>query len=68
LQVWMFLPLHCVAPGEQTPVQAPAEQANGQLWLSTQLPVESHVCATLPKQRDAPGEQIPPHVPLPVQT
>jgi hypothetical protein len=42
------LPMHCVAPGEHTPVHAPEAHA----WLvhvaaAPHCPVESHVCTPL---------------------
>jgi hypothetical protein len=59
------LPEHCVVPGVQTPMQAPAEQAAFvQGCAAAQVPVASQVCTASPEQRVAPGLHTPVHVPV----
>ena len=68
-------PLHCSAPGVQTPVHvAAAEPASPEDWPPLQTyghvapcachaPVESHVCGSLLLQRVRPGLHAPEHAP-----
>jgi hypothetical protein len=58
-------PVHCVAPGVHSPVQAPDTQAafpHG--WVLDQVPVTSHVCTASPEHCTAPGGQVPVHAPI----
>lgn len=60
-----LVPLHCTAPGEQTPEQAPLTQA----WFTQatgppQLPEVSQVCTPLPAHWTTPGLHTPVQAPL----
>ena len=58
------LPEHCVVPGTQTPVHAPATQAAfEQGWAVLHVPVRSQVCTASPEQRVAPGVHTPVQAP-----
>ena len=67
-QVWAALPTQRVAPGRQTPVQAPLWQAFGQSASELQRPAASHVWGVVPLQRALLGTHWPEHVPAPEQT
>jgi hypothetical protein len=59
------LPEHCVVPGVQTPVQAPATHAAFEHGIALlHVPVRSQVCTPLPEHRVAPGLHTPVQVPL----
>jgi hypothetical protein len=58
------LPEHCVVPGTQTPVQAPAAHAAFVHGCAVpHVPVKSQVCTASPEQRVAPGVQTPVQAP-----
>jgi hypothetical protein len=52
----------------QLPVQAPAEQANGQVLTVCHWPAASHCCVVRPTHCFDPGEQTPVQLPAPEQT
>jgi hypothetical protein len=52
LHVSGTLPLHCVAPGVQAPVQTPPLHVEVHCWMASHaVPVELHSSTTLPSQR-----------------
>lgn len=59
-----MFPLHCLAPGVQTPAQLPAVQTKGQLVPFVQAPVASQVCGVRLLQTFEPGRQTPEHWPV----
>jgi hypothetical protein len=62
--VLTLLPLHCVSPGAQTPVQTPDEHVElTQGCAFDQLPVVSQVWTELPEQRTAFGVHTPVQAP-----
>ena len=54
---------HCVAPGTQTPEQAPSEQTYGQVVPASHRPFELHVSRVSPSHRVCVGPQVPVHAP-----
>jgi hypothetical protein len=65
-QVCGVLPLHCLAPGLQTPEQLPAKHTKGQSVPFVQLPLASQVCGVtcgvaVPAHCFELGTQLPPH-------
>jgi hypothetical protein len=58
-------PEHCVVPGVQTPMQAPAEHAAFVHGCAVpHVPVRSHVWTASPEQRVEPGVHAPVQVPV----
>jgi sulfur dioxygenase len=65
VQVRTPLPVHCVVPGVQTPVQAPDTQAAFEhACAADHVPVASHVCTASPEHRVEPGTHAPVHAPM----
>jgi hypothetical protein len=58
------LPTHWVAPGRQTPAQAPPTQTYGQATGLPNVPAELQVSTPLPEHWVAPGVHAPAQVPL----
>jgi hypothetical protein len=58
LHVSGTLPLHCVAPGVQVPVQTPLEHAEQVATSSQAVPVELHTSTMLPSQRCVCAVQV----------
>lgn len=68
LQVWTAVPMQRLAPGLQSPVQAPFEQTAVQAVMLCQRPFWSQIWGILPRHCFAPGRQSPVQSPAPLHT
>jgi hypothetical protein len=59
LQSCGWFPLHCLAFGMHSPVQAPFVQRYGHAWVSFHAPSALQVCAVVPLHRFEPGMHTP---------